>query len=53
MSNIGKPVKRHQVMPLENPATAPEGPKRDKVSQPTEPMQKPKAPTKAPERNPA
>lgn len=28
MANIGEPIRRHTVIPLENPVQAPEGPSR-------------------------
>lgn len=37
MANIGKPIKRHQVVPLDQPIQAPEGPVRREVEEPSQP----------------
>lgn len=49
MANIGEPLRRHHVVPLDNPVSAPAGPVRPDV---TEPEKMPEQPVKVPDLEP-
>ncbi len=54
MANIGDPVRRHTVIPLTEPVTAPEGPLRSNPALPSGPSRGPETtPVKTPEKVPA
>jgi len=46
MAEIGEPLRRHHVIPLETPIEAPEGPRREAVPEPP-------VPVRVPEKEPA
>jgi hypothetical protein len=42
MASIGEPIRRHEVIPLENePIQTPDGPKAPPVTEPSEPVKTP------------
>ena len=47
MAEIGEPVRRITVVPIERPVVAPEGPVRREIEKPVEPVE-PRQPAKEP-----